>query len=546
MSEHTAFLRLAATAIDSQLEPADGRALAQHLQGCDTCRATAESLYTDAASLRSLPRRSPSPHIAAAIARAARGEARTSRPPLLMLGLGFLLAAGVVGAIVGGAAVRQLLVDRQAPPIIAPSAAPSAPVVVPLPSGPPPSTDPRLGTEWQIVASASDGASSTTAAWAVTAGGPGFVAVGRACRGDPPGGVPECWGSPQVSSDGLTWEAVPRQAALEIGAYYPTSGPGADMIGVAARPDAIVAIGYAVDGASTLDAGGIFRPALWVSRDGRRWERVPHSGIFDRARFSDIAATGDGFVIVGAVYGALAPQGQPPRGAIWTSRDGRVWRLVPDEPIFDIGGYQDTGEDPGSGGPSRVITYGGAILAVGAVCDEKGFNCRTAFWSSPDGSTWDRVVLDEPNTNASDVVVTAGGFLAVGEATNAGGCGIGLPQCKAIVFTSADGRIWQRHDVKVPGGVNFPDALTDAVAAGGLIFAISHEGDGQRQAPPTGPTIDTSGAGYWRSADGLTWTPIEGIPVDFGPSHFQPMAVGQGRVVVVGDLYGRIAVSPPK
>ena len=155
------------------------------------------------------------------------------------------------------------------------------------------------------------------------------MAVGRTCQPDPAGGDAQCWGGVQHSSDGLTWTAVPRQPALEIGFYYPTSGPGADMLGVASRPDAIVAIGYAVDGAPTVDAGGIFRPAVWVSRDGRTWERVPHSAIFDGARFSDVAATDKGFVIVGADYKAPALQGKP-RGAIWTSGDGRAWRRVPD------------------------------------------------------------------------------------------------------------------------------------------------------------------------------------------------------------------------
>jgi hypothetical protein len=542
MNEHTTFLRLAATAVDFPLEPAEGRALAQHLDGCDTCRSTAEALRADATALRSLPRRSPSPHVAAAIARAARGETRTGRPPLLLLGLGFLLVLGVAGAIVGGGALRQLLLDRQARPAVVPSAPPSAGIVLPLPSAEP-SIDPRLGVEWQMVKSASAGGSSSTAAWAVTAGGPGFVAVGRTCLPETSQHNLECWGAPQVSSDGLTWRTVPRQAALEIGAYYPTSGPGADMIGVAARPDAIVAIGYAVDGARTIDQGGIFRAAVWLSRDGRAWERVPYSPIFDGARFNDVAATEQGFVIVGADYRAPALQGKP-RGAIWTSQDGRAWQRVPDGPIFDIGGYLDTGEEPGSGGPRRVISSGAAILAVGAVCNDNGLGCRPAFWSSPDGSTWDRVVLEEPNTTASEVVTTPRGFVAVGSASNTDGCGVGLPPCKALVFTSTDGRSWQRHEVKVPDRSNAPDAFTDALAIGDRILAISIELDGQKQVPSTEPIIDATGAGFWSSGDGVNWTPMDGIPHDFGPSSYQPIAAGPDRVVIVGDLNGRIAVSP--
>jgi hypothetical protein len=545
MSEHTAFLRLAATAVDFPLEAADTRALAQHIDGCDRCRRAADAFRMDATALRSLPRRSPSPHVAAAIARAARGETRTGRPPLLMLSLGFLLVAGVAGAIVGASALRQVLLDRQPPPVVAPSAAPSNAIVLPVPSAAAPSTDPRLGVEWQLVDSASDGPNGEArSAWAVTAGGPGFVAVGTICLPGAAGAERRCYGAPQLSTSGSSWEGVPPPPGLEVGAYAPTSGPFPGMFGVAARPGAIVSIGYAVDGGKPIGRGGVFRPAVWLSPEGRTWERVPHSAVFEGARFSDIAATDEGFVIVGAVYDALAPQGQLPRGAIWTSQDGRAWGRVPDSPIFDVGGYIITGEDPASGGPRTVTLARGTILSVGAVCNANGLDCRPAFWSSPDGSIWERVVVDQPNMSAADVVETAGGYVAIGSASNATGCGVGLPPCTAVVFTSIDGRAWQAREITTPAGLNTPDAFTDAVAIGGRILAISIELDGQSQVPPAEPVIDASGAHFWSSTDGLSWTRILGIPDDFGPSSYQPIAAGPDRVVIVGDLNARIAVSP--
>ncbi len=556
MSDHRAFERLAATAVDFELEPADRTALAQHLKVCVECRRTAALLGADAARLRSLPRRAPSPHIAAAVARAARGEARARRSPILLLGLGFLLAAGVAGAVIGGAILRETLLSGD--PVVSPSVAPTdAAIVLPSPAPPSPAPqtpapqtpapptaaptevpDPRLGVQWQVITLPSD-VSSRTPANAVTAGGPGFVTVGRTCQSVQRG--VDCWGGVRLSSDGLTWEVVPRQPGLEIGFYYPTSGPGADMIGVAAGSGAIVAIGYAVDGARTIDQGGVFRPAVWVSRDGRTWERAPTTGVFDRARFSDVVATDSGYVIVGAVYGTQAPRGQP-RGAIWTSDDGRAWRRVPDGPIFDIGGYQDTGEDPGSGGPKTVTVAGGQIRAVGQVCNDAGLDCVTAFWSSPDGSTWDRVVLSEPNVVAHDLVAWAGALVAVGIASNTGGCGLGL-RCTAAVYTSADGRAWQREQIRVPEGMVAPDAFSDAVVVGGRIIAIALElePDGRPQSPAHNSV--------WWSSDGKTWAPVQGIPTDFSPAFWQPIAAGQARAVIVDDMGGlpwRILVSPPR
>ena len=419
--------------------------------------------------------------------------------------------------------------------IVAPSTTPST---APSTAEPGRTGDRRLGVAWQVVTPENDGTSSTSAN-AVTARGPGFVAVGHTCRPDPSGGDSQCWGSVQVSTDGLTWESVARQPGLEIGAYYPPSGPGADMIGVAAGADATVAIGYAVDGAMTTAQGGtVLKPAVWASGDGRTWERAADGGVFQGARFSDVVATTTGYVIVGAVYGPDAPQGQP-RGAIWTSNDGRVWQRVTDGPIFDIGGYQDTLEDPGSGGPRRVIFAGGTILAVGAVCDDRGLACLTAFWSSPDGSTWDRVTLAEPNVIARDVAATANGFLAVGIASNAGGCGVDLP-CTAAVFTSTDGRTWQREQPVAPAGLILPDGFSDAVVVGGRIIATAEELTGGGLAEGVRPER------LWWSTDGGLWSPLEGYPVDVNPAYWQPIAAGPARTVIVGDTESRILVSPPK
>lgn len=540
MSEHNAFLRLAATAVDFQLDPHEARALGQHLQGCDQCRHTAESLRGDAAALRSLPRRSPSPRIAAAIARAARGEARPTRSPLLLLGLGFLLVAGLAGAVIGGAAIRQAL-ESDGP---APTPGPTDPAIVVPSTVPSPITepsapvDPRLGVEWQVVdlVPDSDGTSGTSAN-AVTANEAGFIAVGRTCQPDQSGGELQCWGGVQLSSDGTTWESVPRQPGLEIGAYYPTSGPGADMIGVAARPDAIVAIGYALDGGMTIEAGGVFRPAVWVSADGRTWARAADDGVFEGARFSDIAATDDRFVIVGAVYGPDAPRGQP-RGAIWTSVDGHEWQRAPDGPVFDVGGYLDTGEEPASGGPRRVMRARGGILSTGAVCNDRGIDCQTTFWSSPDGSTWERVVLEEPNVTASDIAATADGFIAVGIDSNPGGCGVDL-RCTAAVFTSTDGRSWQRGQVDVPEGLIAPDAFSDVVVVGGRMIAIGEELEPDGVAQSQEPWL-------WWSTDGILWTPIEGVAADLGHAYWQPIAASADRIVSVGDINQRVLVSPPE
>ncbi|MGI8703887.1 MAG: hypothetical protein ACR2JZ_05190 [Candidatus Limnocylindrales bacterium] len=568
MSEHTTFLQLAASSVDFELDTAAARTLAGHLDTCEVCRRTAAALRSDAAALRALPRRAPPPGIASAIMRAARGEARAVRSPLLLLGLGFLLVAALAGAAVGGALIRDLEVQLDDPsPSTAPSLAPTdAAVVAPPanvtlePSGPPQSEppsaepsastepsaslEPRLGVEWQILTAEED---QQAAPQAVTAGGPGFVSVGRACDLDPdnPGELLQCRGAVALSSDGVRWRDAPLQAALDVGNVIASSGPQGGMIGVAAGPSGLVGIGYSADGAGTADEQGGVRAAVWSSADGRTWQRVPDDDVFDGARFKDVAATEEGFVIAGAVYGPSvygAPAlRQQPRGAIWTSNNGRDWERVPDGPIFDVGGYLDTGEEPGSGGPRSIAVNRDGIIAAGVVCGDAGQHCMAAFWSGPDGATWKRAVLGEPNTGLSDVAATSSGLVGIGSVRTNQGCGVG-PTCTGAVFTSDDGRTWRQTGINVPAGVDPPSEFSEVFVVGERFLAIVADDSSVTPEPTEGQPW------LWRSDDGTTWNPVnDGLLASSGPSSFElSVAVGPGRIVIVGDMHSRLFISPPQ
>ena len=98
----------------------------------------------------------------------------------------------------------------------------------------------------------------------MTAGGPGFVAVGRGCLTtvDPP----TCEGVVWTSADGQTWVRGPASDATDTGATFPTSGPELGMFDVA-RGAGIVAIGYA--------ARPDLQATIWFSPDAVTWERIP-------------------------------------------------------------------------------------------------------------------------------------------------------------------------------------------------------------------------------------------------------------------------------
>ena len=142
-----------------------------------------------------------------------------------------------------------------------------------------------------------------------------------------------------------------------------------------------------------------------------------------------MAATGSGWVIGGEVF---APEG--PRAAIWTSRDGRAWGRAKDGPAFDIGGYLDTGEEPGAGGIRDIASVSGRIVVVGRVCDEHGERCGPAAWASDDGLVWNRAGIQEANGGLGAVASFSHGFIAFAKD--------GSPDTHDPILVSEDGLIW--------------------------------------------------------------------------------------------------------
>jgi anti-sigma factor RsiW len=533
MSEHNAFLRLAATAVDFQLDPHEARTLGQHLEGCDECRRMAESLSGDAAALRSLPRPSPSPRIAAAIARASRGETRTTRSPLLLLGLGFLLVAGLAGAVIGGAAIRQALEsDRQ---VVSPSPAPTDAAIVPPSPEPSATIDPRLGRDWQtggLTVAAQIG--PVYGQMAVAPGEPGFVLVGRGACVPPADGEREtCFAASAVSSDGRAWLGSGTPSVLDVGTNPATSGPEPGMIDVASSGGVTVAIGYAAEG----DPSGPdfhFGPAIWRSENGLEWERIPVGTQFAGtcipgpgdvacARFQAIEATSHGFVIAGAIFRPEAP-----RAALWTSVDGRTWERPADEPgafdpTFDAGGYVDTGEEPGFGGPKALAEAGGRIAAVGQVCESAELGlCTAAVWLSDDGRTWRRAQVEAHDGGLWSVTHDGDGFVASGVSC--------AETCIPFVMRSTSGERWQELALTAaPEG-----GLGTLAATGGRLMALSD--------PLSGSPI------FWSDDGGATWSPASITPEPAMDLTVYDLAIGEGLVVAVGqtaDQQTVILTSPP-
>lgn len=222
------------------------------------------------------------------------------------------------------------------------------------------------------------GERETVLASRLSTGGPGFLAAGeRICRFESNATeATACLGQLWASTSGDTWELV-QDPDLEVSTAHMTSGPEPGLIDVAGNANVAVLVGWAMDGQSGV--------SVWTVSPDLDVERVATGDVFDdAARPRAVVAANGGFVIVGSV---LAP-GRPVAAA-WWSPDGRTWARAADGPWSAVGGYVDTGEEPGHGAILAATGYPNGVAAVGQTCDDTGFICSTALWQSADGRAWE-------------------------------------------------------------------------------------------------------------------------------------------------------------
>ncbi len=159
----------------------------------------------------------------------------------------------------------------------------------------------------------------------VAVGGPGLVAVGR---GFGVGEMPRAaiWTSP----DGSLWTRVDDAPLFE----------NAMISAVVARPGGLIAVGSAMEPAT-----GALRPMAWTSGDGLAWHSAAIEGepapsgppqAFQGSGMTDVIGLAGGWLAVGSDID-IRTDGALQNAAMWTSRDGATWTRLPYEPIFQGG-----------------------------------------------------------------------------------------------------------------------------------------------------------------------------------------------------------------
>lgn len=346
---------------------------------------------------------------------------------------------------------------------------------------------------WERVlpAAAEFGGDGDQAMLAIVAGGPGVVAVGSdSSGGDDDAAV---WTSP----DGIVWSRVIHDESV-------FGGPGEQVIrAVVAIPTGLVAMGFeeidggrdaavwnsadgttwqrvidpalagpgdqAIYGGTASDQGVIAVgsdtafddgvAAIWVSADGRSWERLDHQaglgGPGEQAMLA-ITAGGPGYVAVG--YDA--PNGDRD-GAAWTSVDGVTWdRVAHDETVFGGQDWQVI---------NAATSMGRRVIAVG-FDDSEAYSDAVVWILNPEND-WRRLphqdsIFGGPGDHEMHGITRGGsGLVAVG--VHWGGDG------DAAAWASVRGPVWVLTDDPDLGGSD-DQKMTAVTAAGPGLVAVGY------------------------------------------------------------------------
>jgi hypothetical protein len=312
------------------------------------------------------------------------------------------------------------------------------------------------GNTWQL-AQWPDSGNSALALTGVTAGGPGFVAVGSDYESEDAINAVT-----YTSTDGVSWQR---------GDDPDLAGQSAFLIGAAGTN--VVAF---------ADSGAVFK-----SSDGLSWDPVLDASAVE---------VGDGLLDVAGYNGSLWAFSTAPGATEEESGPLDVWRT--DDGIS----WTRLGTVPDSLGALDARTAVGpkGLVLVADIDNADSFAWHG--WQSADGANW------QPATNTpaeiTDVLSDETGFIAVGYYNLAGGCAVDETENVGVTWTSVDGLTWRQmsqegwvgREVDVLGligrtlvGVGIDWNLLYAEEGGnsGLVWTADLPASAQDDLPPPSP-----------------------------------------------------------
>ena len=244
-------------------------------------------------------------------------------------------------------------------------------------------------------------------------GGAGWLAVGY-------DGIAPKRALVVTSTDGTTWQAADGDAA------FAASHGGQSLTSAAAAGNG----GYVVVGADGPSA------AAWYSADLKTWhrggeaERGDLGGKPEAPRWmADVAGGPFGYVAAGGLNDPTAGTTADGRPVIWTSADGKAWRLQ--QLPLPSGTIDATF--------THVAARGSQLLATGTAKTASG-STVFAYTSADGGKSWQQLRLPGADGVAgmalTTLTSTPKGFVVAGGGGHGG-------RSDVYLWTSADGRTWK-------------------------------------------------------------------------------------------------------
>lgn len=281
-------------------------------------------------------------------------------------------------------------------------------------------------------------------------GGAGWLAVGDG------GGAPR---RPLVvtSADGASWQAADNNPA------FAQNGPlSLATYGAAAGP-----AGYVIVGEDGLSGATWFSPDLKTWQRGRGLGKNDLTALPNGNRWLRAAAGGAfGFVGVGGLQDPKAGDAPGQRPAVWTSTDGKQWKLS----------QLPLPAGLGEGSLTQVAAKGNVLVAAGSATGAAGA-VPLAFVSSDGGRTWRESKIPAPakEVRVTALTATPGGFAATGTASAQGTTDV-------VAWTSPDGSSWQPS---MPGGKGLAgqgdQQITGLAPFGGKLLGVGRTADQEEQ-----------------------------------------------------------------
>jgi len=303
----------------------------------------------------------------------------------------------------------------------------------------------------------------------VTAGGPGFVAVGSYLReGDALTSI--VW----TSRDGLTWERVPDSPGFEWSA----------MDQVVAWRDGLLAFGCKIIPSEPLTCGP---DRVWTSDDGVSWVRATPALPEGSVRVGIVEPSSDGLWGVGYGSGGGFVDPDAPRPPRLTSLDGLAWTVSP-LPVLGV---------------ERLHPLPDGLYLTVAAIPPKGpgfiqpptWVSRTpGVYASADLLTWTPLAVGRPL--GDDIIAVGDTLVMVG--THGRRCWSPNGDCLAAAWRSTDaGRTWTSVPVTGtrPKKVAVASMRAAAALPDGTLVAVGSEIDRGTGWPSTAAWISMPGGG---------------------------------------------------